>query len=200
MAALPVGVVGEQVEGADLPQPVVVLGSLDQGEVVLLEVGRHEALERSLAEGPVSLHGRGHEAPAERLGEMVGRDLPPEEPRWKVPERPLAALRLVHAERARVLEYQLHQKGRVAAPRHAALHRDAAAGEQIECRRSRRHRAHLTTCPLLRGQTCPSGSLGWLHMGQRGRPARTSARARSTKAVAWTRVMRKRATAGSPST
>ena len=53
VADLPVGVVGHHVEGADHPQAVVVAFVLDQGEVVLGEVGVDESLERSLAEGGV---------------------------------------------------------------------------------------------------------------------------------------------------
>ena len=40
VAALPVGVVGDQVEGADALEPGVVPGVLVQREVVLLEVAR----------------------------------------------------------------------------------------------------------------------------------------------------------------
>ena len=49
VAALAVGVVGQQVEGADRPELVVVVLVLEQGEVVLLEVGVDEPLQRALA-------------------------------------------------------------------------------------------------------------------------------------------------------
>src|SRR5947207_1205254 len=49
--ALAIGVVREQIEEADLLQALVVRGILTQREVVLLEIRRHELLQRAVAEG-----------------------------------------------------------------------------------------------------------------------------------------------------
>src|SRR5207253_2180751 len=118
VAALAVGVVGHQVERADALERIVVGGDLAQREVMLLEVGGHEALQRAGA--------------VRTLADVVGR-----------------------------------------------------------------HHSVWTTWPLARGQTWPAGSFGSPHIGQVARPAFTSARVRSTKAVAWARVTAKRAEAGS---
>ena len=56
MAALAVGVVGDEVEGADARAARSwCSGALAQREVVLLEVGVDEQLERALAVRPVAL-------------------------------------------------------------------------------------------------------------------------------------------------
>src|SRR4029078_8926333 len=90
----------------------------------------------------------------------------------------------------------LDQERRVAAPRQAALDGELTAGEHLRGRRDGHH-AVVTAWPLLRGQTWPAGSFGSPHIGQVGRPARCSVRARSTNAAAWARVIANRAEAGS---
>ena len=78
------------------PEPVVVGLVLEQGEVVLLEVGVDEGLERADAERAVLAHDReGNEIPPEGGAELVGRDLAAVEPVGEVPERSLALVRLV---------------------------------------------------------------------------------------------------------
>ena len=132
VAALAVGVVGHQVEEADALERLAVLALLQQREVVLAEVGRHEELERPLSERPLPLSREGHQPPAERLREEVGGDLAPVEPGREIPQRPLAALRLVHRERGLAVEAALDQEGGVAAAGHAPLDRDLPAGQQVE--------------------------------------------------------------------
>ena len=83
VAALAVGVIGEQIEDADALEPIAVLGVLAQREVVLLEIGGHEELDRSLAIRAVTADGGRHQAPAERLGEVIGGDLALVEARGK---------------------------------------------------------------------------------------------------------------------
>ncbi len=69
---------------------------LDQGEVVLGEVGVDEPLERSLAERGVGPGDRlGDEVPAEGGRQLVGGDLAPEDPAGEVPQMALAALGFV---------------------------------------------------------------------------------------------------------
>src|SRR6266850_1243051 len=177
-------------------QMLVVLGVFTEREVVLLEVGGDEALHRALAVRAVALDRQRHHVPAERLGEIPGGQLPAEEPGREVPERPLAALGLVHAERSGVVERRLHQESGVAAPRQPPLHGELAAREHL-ADVGLRHHSLWTTWPLARGQTWPAGSLGSPHIEHVARPALTSVRARSTNAVAWARVMAKRAVAGS---
>ena len=72
--------------------------SLEQREVVLLGVVVDEALHRALTERPVvAHHGDGHDPPAEAARELVRRDLAPAQRAvGEVPERSLAAPRLVH--------------------------------------------------------------------------------------------------------
>src|SRR2546426_12511642 len=62
----------------------------------------------------------------------VRRQLALEEARRKVPERLLAAKRLVHGEPGGAVEVQLGEERRVRAVRHAAAERDPAAREQRE--------------------------------------------------------------------
>src|SRR5690349_1659925 len=104
MATLAVGVVGHEVEGADPRQPLAMRGVLAEREVVLREVRMHELLKRALAVRSVAAHRQWHEAPAERFGQLIGGELALEEARRKIPERTLAALRLVHGERARPIQ------------------------------------------------------------------------------------------------
>ena len=163
VAALAVGVVGEEVEDAHAPEAVVVGGVLDQGEEMLLEVGVHEELERSLSVGAVPLDGQGDEPPAQRLGEEIGGDLALVEPGGKVPERPLAALRLVDGQRGGAVQGQLGQERGVAAPRHAALHPHRAGGQDGGRVRGRGRPRAQGLWPFLRGQRCPPGSMGPPH-------------------------------------
>src|SRR5205823_8346274 len=72
--ALAIGVVEEQVEGGDDLQRVEMPGILDQGEVVLRELGGDEALEGADPERCVGANDRlGHDVPSQGAGELVGR-------------------------------------------------------------------------------------------------------------------------------
>jgi hypothetical protein len=53
VAALPVGVVGDEVVDADLLEALAVARVFAKREPVLLELGLDEELERPLAQGPV---------------------------------------------------------------------------------------------------------------------------------------------------
>ncbi len=170
VAALAVGVVGQQVEGADRAQGAMAVGVLVEGEVVLREVGGHEALHRPLAQRAVAQDGFGDDAPAEQLGEDPRRHLPAVEPAGEVPQRTLAPARLVHAERPVLALRQLHQEGPVRAPGHPPLELDVALGQQ----------AQRGLCPLVLMHMCPSGSSGRRHNGHGGRPAATRAAACTT--------------------
>src|SRR5438094_648476 len=144
---------GGQVEGADALEALVVPGALAQREVVLLEVGRHEALQRALAvRSLLAAHRERHQVPAERLRQVPGGQLAAEEAGRKVPERPLAAARLVDGERAGLVEPCLHQERGVAAPRQPALHGEVAAQQHL-ADSGGRHHSLVTTWPLARGQT-----------------------------------------------
>src|SRR5438445_351613 len=156
VAALAVGVVGDQVEGADALEALVMLGALAQREVVLLEVGGDEALQRALAvRSLLAAHRERHHVPAEGLREVPGGQLAAEEAGRKVPEWPLAAAGLVDGERAGVVEPRLDQERGVAAPRQPALHGEVAAQEHLADARGRHH-SLATTWPLARGQTWPA--------------------------------------------
>ena len=130
VTGLPVGVVGDDVEYADPLEARVVRGVVAEGEVVLLEVGRDEELERALAVGPLAAHRRRHEPPAERLRQLIRRQLAREEARRKVPEWPLAAPRLVDGEPGGAVELEFGEERRVRAGGHATAQRDPAAREQ----------------------------------------------------------------------
>ncbi len=134
MAALAVGVVGDEVERADLLEPRVVLRALEQGEVVLLEVGMDEGLERPRAVRSLAQDRGRDEPPAECLGEAVGGDLALVETGREVPERPLAALGFVDGERRFPGEGQLGEQGDVAGRWHPALDGDGAPVQELKRR------------------------------------------------------------------
>src|SRR2546428_704393 len=100
VAALAVGVVGDQIERADPGELITVRGLLAEREVVLGEVRVHELLQRAFAVGPIAPHREGHEPPAERLREVIRGQLALEEAGRKIPEGALAPLGLVDGERA----------------------------------------------------------------------------------------------------
>src|SRR5262249_40228229 len=129
VAALAIGVVGDEIEETHPLELRPVLGLLPQGEVVLLEIGIDEELEGAFAVRPVALDRERHEPPPERLREMPRRELALVEPARKIPERPFPALGLVDRERLRARKRHLGEEGRVRGPRHAALEGHLAAGE-----------------------------------------------------------------------
>src|SRR5437879_3494739 len=131
VAALAVRVVSEEVEEADPLEPAVMRGVLVQREVVLLEVGLYEELERTLAVGPVTPDRERHQTPAERLGEIPGRQLALEEAAREIPERSLAALGLVHGQCGGAVERHLDEERRVRAPGHSPLQRHLAAAQEV---------------------------------------------------------------------
>src|SRR2546425_8101113 len=146
VAALAVGVVGDQVEDADAREPVAVRGLLAEREVVLLEVRLHELLQRALAVGSLAPYRERHQPPAERLRQVVRGQLALEEAGGKIPERALAALGLVDGERARPVERDLDEEGRVAAARQASSQRHLTAREDgRDVRRWRRGRCSAGT-------------------------------------------------------
>ena len=143
-----------------------------------------EELERPLAAaGRRARHGRRHEAPAERLGEQVRGDLAPEEPGREIPQRPLAALRLVDGQGGGSVEGQLHQERGVAAARHPALHGDVAAGQQVEGDRRIRSpdMASASRGRWPAGRRGPRDPWAGCTPGRSGVPPSSSSFARSTK-------------------
>ena len=85
-----------EIEHGDAAQRVVQVGSLlVDREVVLAMVDVDEPLHRAFAERAVAENGRRHEVEAERLAEEIGGDLAPVQPGFEVPQRTLAAHRLV---------------------------------------------------------------------------------------------------------
>ena len=126
-----------QVEHGDLAQPVVQVGAgLVDGEVVLLVIGVDEPLQAALAERAVADDGGRHEVDAHRLAQPVGGELATVQAGLEVPQRPLAAQRLVDGLRrpASPSRRDVDEERGVAAPRHATLDVDLAAGEQLELR------------------------------------------------------------------
>ena len=126
MAALAVGVVGDEVEHGDARQCglQVVAGFLN-GEVVLLVIGIDVPLHAALTVGAVTDDGGWHQVDLHRLTEHIGRQLTPVQAGFEVPQGALAAHWLVDGLTHRsTVDDQFHQERRVAAPRHAALDDD----------------------------------------------------------------------------
>ena len=122
VAALAVGVVADEIEGAHRAELGVVGLVLVQGEVVLLEVGLDELLHRSDAEWSVAADRERHEVPAQRLGQLVGGHLSVVQARREVPEGTLAAPRLVDRPHHIVAARDLAEVRGVGAPGHAPQH------------------------------------------------------------------------------
>ena len=92
--ALAVGVVGQDVEHRELAEAVLV--AVEQREEVLVGVVLDELLHRALAERAVAQDRDRHDAPPERVRQLVRRDLAvAQRALGEVPQRPLAAPGLV---------------------------------------------------------------------------------------------------------
>ncbi len=134
MAALAVGVVGDDVEEGHRPQPVVQLGELlVDGEVVLTVIGGDEPLHRPFAQRSVAQHGRRDHTEAERFAQQVGGDLPAVQTGLEVPQRTLSAHRLVDRRVRQTFVFDVDEERGVAAVRHPPLDADLAA-EQVSDR------------------------------------------------------------------
>ena len=147
MAALAVGVVAHEVEGAHPPQLVVVRLVLVEREVVLLEVSIDEELHRPAAERPVAEDREGDEAPAERFGQLVGSHLAVVEPGGEVPQGSLASSRLVDRAHDVVPAPHLAEVRGVGAPRHPAEHLQLAVVQHAGGELVRAHRPELIGSP-----------------------------------------------------
>ena len=160
-------------------QPVVeVLARLVDREVVLLVVGVDEPLHRALAERAVADDRRRHEVEAHRLAEVVGGQLAAVQPRLEVPQRTLAAGRLVDRLGDVVVAADVDQERRVAAPGHPPFDLDLAAGEQRPLRRPVAAVDHVSSSAGRCARRDPSGSPQNTHAG---RPAPTTELAWSQK-------------------
>src|SRR5579875_153254 len=197
VAALAVGVVGEEVEAGDATKRRVVPLVLEQREVVLLEVRLDEALERSLAERPVApQHRLGDDAETEGLGELVGGDLPAVQAGGEVPQAALAARRLVHGP-TEPIPPDRDEEGGVRAPGHPADELEGAAPQQRQP--LRRAQVSGGRWPFVLGHAWPLGSSGKPHSGHGGRPASTRRTPSIARAPACSRVRARRASAPSSS-
>ncbi len=120
VSRLAIRVVDHEVEGADLPEHVVVLiTGLVQGEVVLVEMGRHEELERARVGRRIISHDGGrYDIPPEIIGDEEGCHLALIEPAREVPQRPLAPMRLVDRLRVQAFVLDVEQERCVRRVRH----------------------------------------------------------------------------------
>ena len=129
---LAVGVVGENVEQGDLTKAIVqVFPRLEEREVMLLEVGVDEQLQRAFAHWPVSQQRDGHKIKAHRHSQAVRGYLASMQPGSEVPQWSLAAQRFVDGAHTEIVGRHLHQERRVAAVRHAHLDGDLSSREHV---------------------------------------------------------------------
>src|SRR4051812_7823609 len=97
---------------------------------MLLELGVDEPLQRAGSERRLLAHDRlRYQAPTERFGQLIGGDLPPEEPVRKVPQRSLAPVRLVNGVHLVAVVAEGDEERGVRAPGHAALDLDVAVAQ-----------------------------------------------------------------------
>ena len=117
MAALAVGVVGEHVEDRQALDRLVVAALLLHREEMRLVVGVDEQLHRSNAMRPVAQDGGRHKLPAKRFAQQIGRNLALAEGATReIPERALAAARLIDRQALRAIIANGRQQCVVAAP------------------------------------------------------------------------------------
>ena len=174
--ALAVGVVRDEIEGAEARERRAMLRALAEREVVLLELGVDEQLDGARAVRALARERRRDQAEAEGLGQAVGGHLAPVEPSREVPERPLAALGLVHAERGGAPARHLHEEGGVRGPGEPSLDGDLASREELDGRDGggSRHRPALVgAVPVRAGARWPPGFIGRPQSRHVGRPAST---------------------------
>src|ERR1700674_1219511 len=161
---------------------------------MLAQVGDDELLEGTGAKwAVVTIGGEGHDLPVERGADQGGGPLAlPERSLREIVERRLARRGLVDRERfcAR-LAANVCQVGVVGAVGHQPARLDLALAQQallgLAIRQSRGAH-HGQWCPLRRGQTPPSWSMGPPHIGQGGRPALMMAAAWAARACIWARL------------
>ena len=104
----------------------------------------------------------------------------------EVPQRTLAALRLVDREHLVVAVGEVHEERRVRRPRHAPEQIDVAVAQELA--RPLVGDGHQTARQFQRGQMCPSGFIGKSHSGQGGRPPSTAATPLRIIVRIWARV------------
>ncbi len=122
---------------------------------MLLEVGGHEALQRTSTERAVGAQHRDrHKPPTERARELVSGHLAAVEALWEVPQRPFATTWLVHGAQGDVAAADLGEIGEVRAPRHAAEHLDVTASQRLGDHRLRQLTGgFIAADQFIRGQT-----------------------------------------------
>ncbi len=104
-------------------------------DALALVVGVHPDLHHARAERPVAQHGGGHDVEPGGLGHQVGADLAPGQGAvGEVPQRPLAAHRLVDALRLQPVERDGAEQGGVGGVDQPAGDVDAAAPDQVRHR------------------------------------------------------------------
>ena len=123
-------------------------------------------------------------AQPKRFRDLARRDLAvAQRAARKVPERALAPLRLVDREQLVVVDREAHEKGGVRRPRHPAEHFDVTfaqhdargiVGDGLDLGPTRPVALAHARVQFIRGQMCPSGSIGKSHSGHLGRPAVTA--------------------------
>ena len=159
---------------------------LVQREVVLLEVGVDEQLERAFADGPSRTIVGGTTPQPSASRQLLRRRLAPVEARREVPQRTLAPAAACRSPwRVVVAALDGDEERGVRAPGHAPLDLDLTV--------TRRSRA--STDQFIRAQRWPSGSIGRPHNRHDGRPAPTTPSAWVQNATAWPRVRWTRARA-----
>ena len=168
----------EHVEPGELAEAVLVL--VAQGEEVLVGIVVDEPLHRTDAERAVAQDRERHDAPAQRVGQLVGRDLAlAQRALGEVPQRPFAAAGLVDRGQLHAVDLRLDEEGRV--------RRVAHAPDDLELGRFERG-AQLVGRQFQRGHVCPDGSIGCSHSGHGGRPPATASTPRAAMARTCARV------------
>ena len=134
---LAIGVVGYEIEQAELAKIVDGDAVFVHGEVVLAEVGVDERLDRTLAERANADRGRRNYRHPEGRSQPIHSHFALVEVGWEVPERSFTVTRLVDPlGRDLVAAGRVagdgHQQGGVRAVGHTTLHLDLARFEQLD--------------------------------------------------------------------
>ncbi len=151
---------------------------LEQREVVVVGVVLDEPLHAADAGRSVAQHRVGDDVPAERVGDLVGRDLAvTQRAAREVPERPLTLLRLVDRQHLLAGVTQVDQQRRVRRPGQPPEDLHLPVAQQIG------HEGQFQ-----RGQMWPLGSIGKSQSWHLGRPASTDSAPCATIARTCARV------------
>ncbi|NDG65101.1 MAG: hypothetical protein EBY29_16815 [Planctomycetes bacterium] len=128
MATLAIGVVADEIERGHALQLVMGGFVFKHCEVVLLEVGIDESLDRTNAvRSVIAGNGEGNDIPAERVAEFVSSNFTFPKPVREVPQRSFADMGFIDHASGVFAQCRFGEEGCIRTPRHFSDQFDLAA-------------------------------------------------------------------------